>query len=148
MFVAVVGVAVVGVIGTAAAHDDHRNHSNHRNYSDSSLRNEIARMDQEVQDLERKISRMKNDSDVELEENYASVMDSVRQSGLLSREISDGLVSGNGAENHAQSIHQVSEALRGLVNKEQERLKAIDKTIARINQIELESGDEKHQKNS
>ena len=100
-------------------------------------------MDQEVQDLERKISRMKNDSDVELEENYASVMDSVRQSGLLSREISDGLVSGNGAENHAQSIHHVSEALRGLVDKEQERLKAIDRTIARINQIELESGEEK-----
>ena len=142
MFVAVVGVAVVGVIGTAAAHDDHRNHSNHRNYSDSSLRDEIARMDQEVQDLERKISRMKNDSDVELEENYASVMDSVRQSGLLPREISDGIDSGNGAENHVQGIHQVSEALNGIVDKEQERLKAIDKTIARINQIELESGDE------
>ena len=124
-------------------HDDHRNHSNHRNYSDASQQDEIARLEQETQDLEHKLSQMKDDCDEGLEENLTSVMDSVRQSGLLSREISDGIVSGNGAENHAQSIHHVSEALRGLVDKEQERLKAIDKTIARINQIELESGEEK-----
>ena len=142
MFV-VVGAAIVGVPAISRViHDDHRNHSNHRNYSDSSLRNEIARMEQEVRDMERKVLRIRDAGEEEIRESFASLSDTIGRTGPLSQEILGCFGSVDKSNPSPQTLRRVSKALTGLVNKEQERLKAIDQTIARINQIELESGDE------
>ena len=141
MFV-VVGAAIIVPAISKVIHDDHRNHSNHRNYSDSSLRNEIARMEQEVRDMERKVLRIRDAGEEEIRESFASLSDTIDRTGPLSQEILGCFGSVDKSKLSPQTLRRVSTALTGLVNKEQERLKAIDQTIARINQIELESGDE------
>ncbi len=147
MFVAVVGIQD-GIFAFHGGYGDHRNHSNHRNYSDASLRDEIARLRQETQDLERKVLQIRDAGEEEIRESFASLSDTIGKSGSLSREILCCFDSVDKSNPSPQTLRRVSKALTGLVNKEQKRLKAIDRTIARINQIELESGDEKHQKNS
>ena len=117
-------------------------YSDYSDYSDSSTRDEIARMEQEVRDMERKISRIRNAGAEEIRESYALLRDNVDNTGALPQEIFDYFDSGDKAVPNEQKLQRAAEALRGLVNKEQERLKAIDSAIARINQIELESGDE------
>ncbi|MEE3422439.1 MAG: hypothetical protein VZR11_07055 [Succinimonas sp.] len=142
MFVAVVGaVVVVPVIGTLKKPDDD-DYSDHRHYSDSSMRNEVARLEQEVQDMERKILRIRDADTEEIRESYASLSDSIDKTGALPQEILDCFDSVDRSNPSPQTFRRVSGALTRLVNKEQERLKAIDQTIARINEIELESGDE------
>ncbi len=144
MFV-VVGVAAIAGVGAAAAHTNYSRysrHSDHRNYSDSSLRDEIARLEQEVRDMERKVLRIRDAGEEEIRESFASLSDTIDRTGPLSQEILGCFGSVDKSKLSPQTLRRVSTALTGLVNKEQERLKAIDQTIARINQIELESGDE------
>ncbi|WP_406038252.1 hypothetical protein [Succinimonas sp.] len=117
-------------------------YSDYSDYSDSSMRDEIARLKQEVRDMERKISRIQNASTEEIRESYASFRDNVDNTGALPQEIFDYFDLGDKAVPNEQKLQHAAEALSGLVNKEQERLKAIDSAIARINEIELESGDE------
>ena len=126
MFVAVVGVGIVGTVAVASSHDDHRNHSNHSNYSDSNVRDQIARMESEVQDLEQKLSRMNGEFVDDFREELGAVMDDIRSRGSMSQEM---------------ILLQFKKPLIDLVRREQKRLEEIDRTIARINEIEL-GGDE------
>ena len=76
MIVAAVGVVgVIAVIG-ASKYDDHRDHSNHRNYPDSSVRNEIARLEAESKDLERNVERFISSDINSSVEEFLSFIDS------------------------------------------------------------------------
>ncbi len=141
MFVAVVGVGIVGTVAVASSHDDHRNHSNHSNYSDSNVRDQIARMESEVQDLERKLSRMNGEFVDDLGEELESVMDDIRSRGSMSQEMIDALQSGDTSNDLDKRLLQFKKPLNDLVRREQKRLEEIDRTIARINEIELGGGD-------
>ena len=123
-------------------------YDDYSDYSDSSMRDEIARLEQEVRDMERKILRIRDAGADDIRERYASLSDSIDKTGALSQQIFDCFDLGDRSLPPEQQFQRVTDALSGLVNKEQERLKAIDSAIARINEIELESGDEKPQKNS
>ena len=141
MFVAVVGVGIVGTVAVASAHDDHRNHSNHSNYSDSNVRDQIARMESEVQDLEQKLSRMNGEFVDDFREELGAVMDDIRSRGSMSQEMIDALQSSETSNDLDKRLLQFKKPLIDLVRREQKRLEEIDRTIARINEIEL-GGDE------
>ena len=141
MFVAVVGVGIVGTVAVASSHDDHRNHSNHSNYSDSNVRDQIARMESEVQDLEQKLSRMNGEFVDDFREELGAVMDDIRSRGSMSQEMIDALQSSETSNDLDKRLLQFKKPLIDLVRREQKRLEESDRTIARINEIEL-GGDE------
>ena len=136
-------IAALGTQGSDFLfHMGYGDHADHSDYSDASMREEIVRMAQEARDLEHKILLIRDAGAEEIRESYASLSDNIDKTGALSQEIYDCFDTGDKSVPIDRKLQCVTEALTGLVNKEQERLKAIDQTIARINQIELESSGE------
>ena len=128
MFVAIIGGGIVGIVAGVVSHDDHSDHSDHRNYSDSNVRDKIALMEQEISDLNKKMERMQRSYGEELKNDVVSLTDNLMSNKALARELI-------GSEN----LNDISAATKKALVKEQKRLDEIDKTIARINQIELGS---------
>lgn len=137
MFVAIIGGGIVGIVAVVGHHDDHSDHSNHRNYSDSNVRDKIALMEQEISDLNKKMERMQRSYGEELKNDVVSLTDNLMSNKALARELI-------GSENLNDTTLEdkldiISAATKKALVKEQKRLDEIDKTIARINQIELGS---------
>jgi len=137
MFVAIIGGGIVGIVAGVVSHDDHSDHSDHRNYSDSNVRDKIALMEQEISDLNKKMERMQRSYGEELKNDVVSLTDNLMSNKALARELI-------GSENLNDTTLEdkldiISAATKKALVKEQKRLDEIDKTIARINQIELGS---------
>lgn len=143
MIVAVVGVVgVIAVIG-GAPHDDHRDHSNHRNYPDSSVRNEIARLEAESKDLERNVERFISSDINSSVEEFLSFIDSNPQLMSMIEDKIDNI-----EFNEEESLSDVKKKLTKIsevmatelqkeIDSEKQRLESIDETLRRINYIEL-----------
>ena len=130
--VGVIGVAVVG----AAAHGNHSDYSCHRDhhrnyheYGDSELRNQISNKENQVRS---------KDSDVEnlrrrMNDNFNSRINELKREKNYS------------ALNSPPSdiVYRVKDEMRTELNSEishdKQELEAIDKMIARINEIELQA---------
>lgn len=137
MFVAIIGGGIVGIVAGVVSHDDHSDHSDHHNYSDSNVRDKIALMEQEISDLNKKMERMQRSYGEELKNDVVSLTDNLMSNKALARELI-------GSENLNDTTLEdkldiISAATKKALVKEQKRLDEIDKTIARINQIELGS---------
>ena len=137
MFVAIIGGGIVGIVAVVGRHDDHSDHSDHHNYSDSNVRDKIALMEQEISDLNKKMERMLRSYGEELKKDVVSLTDNLMSNKALARELI-------GSENLNDTTLEdkldiISAATKKALVKEQKRLDEIDKTIARINQIELGS---------
>ena len=137
MFVAIIGGGIVGIVAGVVSHDDHSDHSDHRNYSDSNVRDKIALMEQEISDLNKKMERMQRSYGEELKNDVVTLTDNLMSNKALARELI-------GSENLNDTTLEdkldiISAATKKALVKEQKRLDEIDKTIARINQIELGS---------
>jgi TolA-binding protein len=137
MFVAIIGGGIVGIVAVVGRHDDHSDHSDHHNYSDSNVRDKIALMEQEISDLNKKMERMQRSYGEELKNDVVSLTDNLMSNKALARELI-------GSENLNDTTLEdkldiISAATKKALVKEQKRLDEIDKTIARINQIELGS---------
>ncbi len=137
MFVAIIGGGIVGIVAVVGRHDDHSDHSDHHNYSDSNVRDKIALMEQEISDLNKKMERMQRSYGEELKNDVVSLTDNLMSNKALARELI-------GSENLNDTtledkLNIISAATKKALVKEQKRLDEIDKTIARINQIELGS---------
>ncbi len=143
MIVAAIGVVgVIAVIG-AGSHDDHRDHSNHRNYPDSSLRDEIAKLEAEIDDYQRSVNRFNNNN------GHAAIhefFDFVRSNPELSKKVEEKL--GTCWNNTNASLDDLKKTMKNIssvmvkeletdINKEKKRLQSIDETLRRINNIEL-----------
>lgn len=143
MIVAVVGVVgVVGVIGSIS-YDDHRDHSNHRNYPDSSVKNEIARLEAESRDLERNVERFISSDINSSVEEFMSFIDSNPQLMSMIEDKIDNI-----EFNEEESLSDIKEKLTKIsevmatelqkeIDSEKQRLESIDETLRRINYIEL-----------
>lgn len=143
MIIAVVGVVgVVGVIGSMS-HDDHRDHSNHRNYPDSSVKNEIARLEAESRDLERNVERFISSDINSSVEEFLSFIDSNPQLMSMIEDKIDNI-----EFNEEESLSDIKEKLTKIsevmatelqkeIDSEKQRLESIDETLRRINYIEL-----------
>lgn len=143
MIIAVVGVVgVVGVIGSMS-HDDHRDHSNHRNYPDSSVKNEIARLEAESRDLERNVERFISSDINSSVEEFMSFIDSNPQLMSMIEDKIDNI-----EFNEEESLSDIKEKLTKIsevmatelqkeIDSEKQRLESIDETLRRINYIEL-----------
>lgn len=143
MIVAVVGVVgVIAVIG-GASHDDHRDHSNHRNYPDSSVRNEIARLEAESKDLERNVERFISSDINSSVEEFLSFIDSNPQLMSMIEDKIDNI-----EFNEEESLSDIKKKLTKIsevmatelqkeIDSEKQRLESIDETLRRINYIEL-----------
>ena len=137
MFVAIIGGGIVGIVAGVVSHDDHSDHSDHHNYSDSNVRDKIALMEQEISDLNKKMERMQRSYGEELKNDVVTLTDNLMSNKALARELI-------GSENLNDTTLEdkldiISAATKKALVKEQKRLDEIDKTIARINQIELGS---------
>lgn len=137
MFVAIIGGGIVGIVAVVGRHDDHSDHSDHHNYSDSNVRDKIALMEQEISDLNKKMERMQRSYGEELKNDVVTLTDNLMSNKALARELI-------GSENLNDTTLEdkldiISAATKKALVKEQKRLDEIDKTIARINQIELGS---------
>ena len=143
MIIAVVGVVgVVGVIGSMS-YDDHRDHSNHRNYPDSSVKNEIARLEAESRDLERNVERFISSDINSSVEEFMSFIDSNPQLMSMIEDKIDNI-----EFNEEESLSDIKEKLTKIsevmatelqkeIDSEKQRLESIDETLRRINYIEL-----------
>ena len=143
MIVAVVGVVgVIAVIG-GASHDDHRDHSNHRNYPDSSVKNEIARLEAESRDLERNVERFISSDINSSVEEFMSFIDSNPQLMSMIEDKIDNI-----EFNEKESLSDIKKKLTKIsevmatelqkeIDSEKHRLESIDETLRRINYIEL-----------
>ena len=127
----VVGVVVGGAIvhGNHSDYSCHSRHSNYREYGDSALRNQISNKENEVRS---------KDSDVEnlrrrMNDNFNSRINDLKREKNYS------------ALNSPPSdiVHYVKNEMRSELDSEishdKQELEAIDKMIARINEIELQA---------
>ena len=94
-------------------------------------------MEQEISDLNKKMERMQRSYGEELKNDVVSLTDNLMSNKALARELI-------GSENLNDTTLEdkldiISAATKKALVKEQKRLDEIDKTIARINQIELGS---------
>lgn len=128
MFIA--GAVVVG--GIIVGYDDHSRHSDHsrhREYGDSSVREEIKRKENEVNrkesDVENLRRRMQNNfdsriSELRREKNYSGL-------GLPPSHMIDSVKD------------DMRRELDNEISRDRQELAEIDKMIARINELELQS---------
>ena len=133
MFIAAAGG---GAIIWRASHDnysdyysDHYNHSNHRQYGDSEIRNRISnkendirRKDSDVESLRRRMNEDFNQrvNELKLEKNYSGLNSAPSD---VIRAVKDNM----------------KNELDEEISQERQELEAIDKMIARINELELQA---------
>ena len=127
----VVGVVVGGAIvhGNHSDYSCHSRHSNYREYGDSALRNQISNKENEVRS---------KDSDVEnlrrrMNDNFNSRINDLKREKNYSALNSPP----------ADIVHYVKNEMRteldSEISQDKQELAAIDKMIARINEIELQA---------
>lgn len=127
----VVGVVVGGAIvhGNHSDYSCHSRHSNYREYGDSALRNQISNKENEVNrkaaDVENLRQRMNSDFNSRVNE--------------LKREKNYSGLSYSPDEIISDVKRDMQRELDNEISRDKQELAEIDKTIARINELELQS---------
>ena len=139
----IVGAFGGGVIVYRASHDnysdysdrysDHYNHSNHRQYGDSVLRNQISNKESEVNrkasDVE-SLRRLMND-------NFNSRINELKREGNYPTFYS---ANDSSPSKIIDSVKKdMRQELDAEIAQDKRELEAIDKMIARINELELQA---------
>ena len=126
----VVGVVVGGAIvhGNHSDYSCHSRHSNYREYGDSALRNQISNKENEVRS---------KDSDVEnlrrrMNDNFNSRIND------LKREKNYSALNSPPSDIVYHVKNEMRSELDSEISHDKQELEAIDKMIARINEIELQ----------
>ena len=134
MFIA--GTVVIG--GVIIAHEDHSNHSNysdysdHNNYSkygDANLVNAINNKSREIDRKQYEINDLRRDIENNFRNRIAELKRDRNYGGLACR--ADYII------NTVKS--DMSDELEAEIQREKQQLAEIDKMIAKINEIELQS---------
>lgn len=132
--------AAGGVIVWRATHDnysdysdrysDHYNHSNHRQYGDSALVNAIENKKNQIDAKEDEVDNLRE----KMEENFQARVEQLkREKDYSSFNYSD-------AEDIIENVkEEMREELDEEISQDKQELEAIDKMIARINEIELQA---------
>lgn len=130
----VVGVVVGGAIvhGNHSDYSCHSRHSNYREYGDSALRNQISNKENEVNrkasDVENLRQRMNSDFNSRVNE--------------LKREKNYSGLSYSPDEIISDVKRDMQRELDNEISRDKQELAEIDKMIARINELELQSKQE------
>ena len=127
----VVGVVVGGAIvhGNHSDYSCHSRHSNYREYGDSALRNQISNKENEVRSKDSDVKNLRR----RMNDNFNSRINELKREKNYS------------ALNSPPSdiVYRVKDEMRTELNSEishdKQELEAIDKMIARINEIELQA---------
>ena len=131
---------VIGAVGGAVVwrvahgnHSDyscHTRHSNHRQYGDSALVNAIDKKKSDIDAKEEEVERLRE----QLEENFQTRLDKLKaERDYSSFGYSD-------AEDIIENVkEEMREELDEEISQEKQELEAIDKMIARINELEREA---------
>ena len=126
-----VGGAVVGIV---VAYDDHSNHSNHSNYTrynDAELVNRIKQLQSQINSRQSDIDRSRNQLQAEYRERI-NRLKSLKNYPALTRY---------SAYNVLDFIQSDMEAeINNGIRQEQSELAALDRMIAKINELELDAG--------
>lgn len=130
--VGVVGVAIIG----AVSHDNHsrysdwRDHSNHRQYGDAALVNAIENKKNEIDAKEDEVDRLRE----KMEENFQ------RRVNKLKAERNYSSFNYSDAEDIIENVkEEMRDELDDEIAQDKRELEAIDKMIARINELELQA---------
>lgn len=136
----IVGAFGGGVIVYRASHDnysdysdhysDHYNHSNHRQYGDSALVNAIDKKKNEIDAKEDEVDRLRE----KMEENFQTRVNQLKKErNYSSFNYSD-------AEDIIDNVkEEMRDELDDEIARDKRELEAIDKMIARINELELQA---------
>ncbi len=136
----IVGAFGGGVIVYRASHDnysdysdrysDHYNHSNHRQYGDSALVNAIDKKKNEIDAKEDEVDRLRE----KMEENFQARVNKLKaEQNYSSFNYSD-------AEDIIDNVkEEMRDELDDEIARDKQELEAIDKMIARINELELQA---------
>lgn len=131
MFIAAAGGAIV--VG-AIAYDDHSNHSNHskhNQYGDAALVQQINYQQSLVDEKEEEIDDYRQEMQEELNERIYELQ---QETGYDSLDIDD-------YEELLDAVkREMKEELKASIAAEKAELERIDQMIARINEIEMNSG--------
>lgn len=131
--VGVVGVAVIGII----SHDKHSRysesycrHSRHNKYGDAALVKEIEDKKNEIDAKEEEVDRLRE----KMEENFQTRVNQLKKErNYSSFNYSD-------AEDIIDNVkEEMRDELDDEIAKDKRELEAIDKMIARINELELQA---------
>ncbi|MBR0261626.1 MAG: hypothetical protein IJQ85_07505 [Selenomonadaceae bacterium] len=128
----VVGVVVGGAIihGNHSDYSCHSRHSNYREYGDSALVNAIQNKKDEIDAKEDEVDRLRE----KMEENFQARVEKLKaERNYSSFNYSD-------AEDIIDNVkEEMREELDDEIAQDKKELEAIDKMIARINEIELQA---------
>ena len=126
----VVAIGGVVVIGHGNYSDSHSRHSNYREYGDAALVNAIQNKKEEIDAKEEEVDRLRE----EMEENFQARVEQ------LKRERNYSSFGYSDAEDIIENVkEEMREELDAEISKERQELEAIDKMIARINELELQA---------
>lgn len=134
----IAGAVIIGGAAIyAGGHDDysdyHSRHSNHRQYGDSALRNQISRKENAVSNKESDVESLRR----RMNDNFNSRINELKREGNYPTFYS--------ADDSSPSkiIKSVKADMRreldAEIARDKQELEAIDKMIARINELELQS---------
>lgn len=134
----IAGAVIIGGAAIyAGGHDDysdyHSRHSNHRQYGDSALRNQISRKENAVSNKESDVESLRR----RMNDNFNSRIKELKREGNYPTFYS--------ADDSSPSkiIKSVKADMRreldAEIARDKQELEAIDKMIARINELELQS---------
>ena len=125
----VIGGAVVYVGGHDDYSDYHSRHSNHRKYGDAELRNQISRKENSVSNKESDVESLR----WQMNENFNSRINELKREKNYSGLNSD-------PSNIIYSVKaDMRRELDAEISRDKQELESIDKMIARINEIALQS---------
>lgn len=130
-------VAAAFIGGGVAAYEyaysdysDHSRHSEHSEYGDSSLRGEISRKESEVNRKESDVANLRQ----RMNDNFNSRINE------LKREKNYSALSNADANNMINAVKEdMRRELDEEISRDRQELAEIDKMIARINELELQS---------
>lgn len=114
-------------------YSDHSNHSNHREYGDAALRNQISNKETDIRRKESDVESLRQ----RMNENFNSRINNLKREGNYPTFYSanDSLPS--------KIVDSVKNDMRRELDEEiardKQELEAIDKMIARINELELQA---------
>ena len=133
---AIIIAAAGGALIWRASHgdySDHSNHSNHREYGDAALRNQISNKESEISRKESDVESLRR----RMNENFNSRINELKREGNYPTFYS---ANDSSPSKIVDSVkNDMRRELDDEIAKDKRELEAIDKMIARINELELQA---------
>lgn len=133
---AIIIAAAGGALIWRASHgdySDHSNHSNHREYGDAALRNQISNKESEISRKESDVESLRR----RMNENFNSRINELKREGNYQTFYS---ANDSSPSKIVDSVKKdMRRELDDEIAKDKRELEAIDKMIARINELELQA---------